>query len=257
MTPETKSMLKRVLLFVVLPLLLVSAVSFFSFRLLRSWLFTENPRLELREVKVRSTGYWREREAQLSRRIGLEKGVNIFSVDLRQKRRKLEKIPNVASAEVRRILPDKLEIRLEERIPRAAVGNLNSPYVIDDQCMVMPRLESLGASLRLPVVNGLPVTALTPGTREPRFQPAVDLLMTTLRGFPDIQIHQLSIARADRLDVTLTYRGRYPCRAFIPVKNPGYTFMLSALQSAIIAARRRGDTRNTFDLSYEGQVVLR
>jgi len=228
--------------------------------LLRRELFTGNPRLVLRDIRVRSTGYWRDRENRLCERIGLKKGVNLYALDLKMFRRRLESIPGIASAEVFRVPPDTLEVRIEERIPRAVLGNPRSPFVIDEHCVVIPRRESIAEKLQLPIVNGIPLR-LRPGATVPRLQNAVDLIMTTLRGFPDIRILQISIDRAGFLELRLTYRenllGKTLYRVIMPDRETGNTFRLSALQSAIIAAHRRGDTRTVFDLSYEGQVVVR
>ena len=43
----------------------------------------------------------------------------------------------------------------------------------------------------------------------------------------------------------------------IPAHNRNFAFLLSTLQSAIIHAERRGDTRGTFDLSFDGNVIIR
>lgn len=247
---------------IVPPLLLFAAavgICVAAFLLLREGLFTGNPRLVLREVRVRTTGYWRDRGKQLCGRIGLETGANLFSLDLRTLRRRLERIPGIASAEVRRIPPDTVELKIEERIPRAVLGNPRSPYVVDEHCVVIPRIESMAEKekLRLPVVSGISLRQLRPGVAEPRLQGAVDLIMATLRGFPDIRILQLSVARPGFYDLRLTYRENILYHVIMPVRNSGNAFLLSALQSAIIAARRRGDSRTTFDLSFKGQVIVR
>jgi len=257
--PGAPSRWRRVLL----PLLMLAVAAGLLtavFLLLRNALFTGNPRLALREVRVRTSGYWRNREKALCSRIGLTTGVNLFSVDLRTLRRRLEHIPCIASAEVRRVPPDTVEIRLEERIPRAVLGNPRSPFVVDEYCVIIPRTESMAGKekLRLPVIVGIPLRGLKSGTVEPRLQNAVDLIMVILRGFPDIRVHQIMIGRTGSLELMLNYREKFPTyHVIMPAKNPGNAFRLSALQSAIIAARNRGDNRTEFDLSYEGQVVVR
>ena len=247
---------------ILLPLavvVVISGVFAATFLLLREVLFTQNPRLLLREVRVRSTGYWRNREKSLCSRIGLETGVNLFTLDLKTLRRRLERIPCIAAVEVRRVPPDTVEVKIDERIPRAVLGNPRSPFVDDDHAVVIPRTESMAEKekLRLPVVTGIPMRDLHPGSAEPRLQGAVDLIMVTLRGFPDIRILQIAIDRPGFFELRLTYRENILYHVILPARKSGSAFLLSALQSAIIAARRRGDERTTFDLSYEGQVVVR
>ena len=131
--------------------------------------------------------------------------------------------------------------------------------IVDDHAVVMPRTESMAEKekLRLPVITGIPLRELKSGAAEPRLQDAVDLIMVTLRGFPDIRIMQISVDRPGSLDLRLTYRENILYHVIRPARNSGNAFLLSALQSAIIADRRRGDNHTTFDLSFEGQVVAR
>ena len=48
---------------------------------------------------------------------------NFFSVDLRSMREELERMPWIAHAEVRRVWPDQIDVRLEEQLPIARWGD--------------------------------------------------------------------------------------------------------------------------------------
>jgi hypothetical protein len=240
-------------------LLLVIAALVASTVGLKKYLFTENPRLTLREVTIKtcSNGFWNNKSKEICRRLELKTGANLFKIDPEILRLKLESIPGVSAAEVLRIPPDTIEIRLNERMPRATVANPGSPYVIDEDCVVIPRLESMASNWKMPIITGIPLRELKPGTQELRFKPAIDLIMTTMRGFPDIKIMHISLAKPDKIEMRMTYCDNSLYTVIVPVRKTGLAFLLSALQSAIITARRNGDTRSHFDLSFDGQVILK
>lgn len=80
-------------------------------------------------------------------------GVNIFDLDLEAIGHKIEENPWVARAEVRRVFPREILIRVDEREPRAIV-NLGYLYYVDGGGEIF---KVLGADDRLdyPVVTGL------------------------------------------------------------------------------------------------------
>ena len=243
------------LLLLSIPVLLLLVIVFGSKRLF----FVGNDRLVLRHVSVQRGRFWRGREKALIRRIGLEPGSNLFALDCRGLRRKLAAIPSIESAEVVPVLPDTLELRLTERIPRAVIGNPNSPWVVDEHNVVMPRAESLAVeNLQLPVISGVPFHEVRSGAELKRLAPAMELVMAAVRAFPEIRILSISAEREDRLFFFMRYRGGRLLTVTMPTSGGrGVNFLLSALQSAILDARSHGDMRTNFDLSYEGRVILK
>ncbi|MBQ7207415.1 MAG: FtsQ-type POTRA domain-containing protein [Lentisphaeria bacterium] len=222
----------------------------------RKALFVANPRLVLREIRVSGAGYWKEHPDALADAAGLRIGTGLFSLDLRKIRRRILDVPNVDSCSVVRVLPDLLVIKVTERVPRAVLGRAGSPWVVDGESVVMSRAQVMDTYRRLPVITGVPTANVKAGTAMKELKSAMELVMMTVRSFPDITVYQISLADPRKLDVLLRYR-RFPvCRVAIPVKNRGMSFMLLTLQSAIINARRTGETRNHYDLSYDGRVVI-
>ena len=59
---------------------------------LPGYIYTENPRLEFKNLEVDSTGYWQKNPELLLERLELKKNTNLFSLDLQALRKKLEKI---------------------------------------------------------------------------------------------------------------------------------------------------------------------
>ena len=64
-----------------------AAALIFGLVALRRALFTSNPRFQLREVVVQAEGYWQNRSAQLSSRLGIRLGDNLFEIDPGERRK--------------------------------------------------------------------------------------------------------------------------------------------------------------------------
>lgn len=82
----------------------------------------------------------------------IKPGLNTFSLDLDLIGRKVAENPWVREAQVQRIFPKQIDIRIEERQP-VAIINLGYLYYLDDRGEVFKVLES-DDSLDYPVVTG-------------------------------------------------------------------------------------------------------
>lgn len=244
-------------LFVLLLLLGAAGIAFFGVYGARRFLFSGNDRFRLREIEVRSGGYWQDKAPQLAARIGIHPGENLFRIDPGELRRRLLAIPGIEESEVLRILPDTLHLRVIERVPRAVLGNPRSEWVVDETGAVIPRLESMSASVPLPVILGISTSGVKAGMVLETLRPALELIMLTVRSFPDISIIAVNVRNPERLEFFMRFRGQKSCKVILPVRNQNFTYLLSALQSAIIYAERQGDTRGTFDLSFGRNVIIR
>jgi hypothetical protein len=235
---------------------LIIAVFVVLFFLMRKALFHENPHFKLSRMEIINGSYWKGKERLLSARIGVAPGHNLFNVDYRLLRQKIESIPGIEKAEVVRILPDKLRIKVVERIPRAVLYNPAGWLVVDEKGVVIPRLESAVHS-NLPVITRLPgMRMLRPGDKVEELLPAVDLIMTTLRNYPDIAIECIQPGNGESLKFYMRYRGGKGYWVVIPIPNRGLPYLLSALQTAIINAHWKKLKGNSFNLLYDGHVVL-
>lgn len=79
----------------------------------------------------------------------------LLKIDLHKLQEYIELEPWVERAEVRRILPNSLEIRVREREPRA-VAEINSElYLIDDEGLVLAPYQPRFGRFDLPIVKGL------------------------------------------------------------------------------------------------------
>lgn len=80
-------------------------------------------------------------------------GHNIFELDLPRIGRKIEENPWIKTAEVRRIFPRTVVIKVEERSPKAVI-NLDYLYYVDGEGEIFKVLEA-NDSLDFPVITGL------------------------------------------------------------------------------------------------------
>ncbi|MBR7104194.1 MAG: FtsQ-type POTRA domain-containing protein [Lentisphaeria bacterium] len=240
-------------------LLLVSGAAGAGFWGVRKLLFDANPRFLLREIRVNGSGYWKDHAGDLAEKIGLKKGTNLFALDVKKIRKDLARVPNVENSFIYRILPDTLIIRVTERVPRAFLSRENSPLVADGNAVVMPRSQSMRSYARLPVIMDVSLRGIKSGDSFEKIKPAMELIMTAVRDYPDITIYRISLRDPKKLHVYLKYKyNRFNIHHLVlPVRNRGMKFMLMAYQSAVINAHRIGETRNNYDLSYDGKCVIR
>jgi cell division protein FtsQ len=116
------------------------------------WL-TASPRFALASVEVR--GARELPEAEIERAVAPEIGANLFSLPLDTIERRLRTEPWVADVAVRRRLPDRLVVDIEER-EAAAVVDLDGLYLADASGRVFKRADvARGEAVGLPVVTGI------------------------------------------------------------------------------------------------------
>lgn len=248
--------LKRVLLGLLI-LTVILIVLIFGIFWAHQSLFYGNERFKLRKVVVKSSGYWQNKALELSERLGIQTGTNLFLLKPSKIRKELMKISSVGNCEVVRILPDTLLLRIIERIPRAVLGNPRAPWVVDETAIVIPRQESMSVSLPLPVILGVNLEGLKEGMKLNKLNPALELIMLTVRNFPDISIVAINVRNPEKLEFFMRYRNKKNCKVTIPIKNRNFAFLLSNLQGAIIQTIRSGDSRDNFDLSFDGNIIYR
>ncbi len=245
-------------LIVLFILMSVTTALLFGLVALRRVMFSANPRFQLREIVVLSEGYWQDRSTQLAARLGVHPGENLFAVDPGVLRRQLAAIPNVEHCEVTRVLPDTLRLRVVERIPRAVLTSPQGRWVVDEEGIVFPRAESMLADRRLPVILGFSDQNLEGGVKVDKLRPALEVIMQVARNFRDIEIQALYMQEPDKINMVMRFRGQKNCQALLPVGHrSNIGFLLTALQSAILQAERRGDQASIFNLSFDGNVILR
>ena len=236
---------------------LITAAFILLFFLMRKAFFSENPHFRLKRMEIINGSYWKGKEKVLGFRTGVKPGTNVFNIDYPALRKEIEKIPGIEKAEVVRILPDKLQIKIAERIPRAVLYSPGGQLVVDEKGVVIPRQES-AIHGSLPVITRIPGGGIVrPGDKVETLLPALNLIMTTLRNYPDIAIECIQPGNGKSLQFYMRYRGGKGYWVIIPVENRGLPYLLSALQTAIINAHWKQIKVSSFNLLYDGRVVLK
>lgn len=102
-------------------------------------------------ARVEYEGQSRLPYEELTRLSGLEQGVNIFSVDLAQTCRRIGTSPWVREVTVRRALPSRLRVEIEERVPVALIKANGELYLAaPDGVILGPASDAdRGAFLRI------------------------------------------------------------------------------------------------------------
>lgn len=149
---------------------------------------------------------------QLLRWAGVRKGDNLFALDLARVKRDLERVPQIESAAVERVLPQSLKVRVTEREPVAQVhlprpqprGGACEPmvFLLDAAGCVMVPMDFGGyrapSNDGLPLITGLNPAELRPGRQldAPQLRAALQLLaafdLSPMAGLVDVRRVDLS-----------------------------------------------------------------
>src|SRR5436190_12916237 len=96
----------------------------------------ENPRFAITKIDIENDGALTRQQVEAF--AGVAVGQNLLSLDLNQVGRNLEMLPLVRRVEVRRMLPQKLFIHVDERIAVARLrGPTDSEFLVDRSGFVM------------------------------------------------------------------------------------------------------------------------
>jgi D-alanine-D-alanine ligase len=137
-----------------------------GFRQLGAWLFASNPRYVIQPggLDLQSSG--RLQPAHLRDYAGLAEGQNLFALDLGQIRKSLLSVPLIKSADVRRVLPGTLRVRVSERVPVARLASgAGFQFAVDRDGVV---LGPSGRAATLPLITGVTEPGLSPARRSRR-----------------------------------------------------------------------------------------
>jgi cell division septal protein FtsQ len=240
---------KIVLFFVLLVVLLALITGLIWLGLeIPNILFKDNRRFVLKRLEVTSSGYWHGRDREIAEHIGVNIGKSLFDINAGEVRKKVLAVPNTSidSCEVQVVLPDTLVLKLTERVPRAALYP-QTQWVVDEFGELFPRKESSAAKRALPVLYDLRAEPL-----QTQAKPALALIMTTIKDYPDIAIRSISLKNPHYLRVILVYRERERYTVKFPIRED-YRFLLNTLQSTIL----KNDTgKRVIDLQYQGKVII-
>jgi cell division protein FtsQ len=181
-----------------------------------------NPRYDLAKIEIEPRDHFSPR--LIRQTAGLQPGENLWTLNLRQIARAVETLPSVSSAKVERHFPDKITIRITERVPVVKIVGLNidlntrETFYLDRDGVVLKPREEESAPL-LPEIVGLTDAELEPGM--PLEQPSLKSAMEILDEIDHSPLHTsisvrtidlrnpLAITMTTRQDMTITFRFDY------------------------------------------------
>lgn len=215
-----------------------------------SLFFSRNPKFELRNINVTSDG--RLPPDFFCERAGLKTGINLFSIDFDEVRRKLEEVPLVESVTIERKLPDTLNVNITERVAMAQIrwSTRGLPFLVDRFGVVLPMTRS-GQSL--PLIEGLKLEKLRPGDRvdNPGIRQCLDILAAVeqLRLGSQVAFASFDIRYPDF--VTAIVNGETTTRFPLHSGREKLIRLVSVLQ----LSNEQGRRTKTIDLTPDGRNV--
>jgi cell division protein FtsQ len=176
---------------------------------------THSQRFTVRQVLV--SGGASAPPAQIKLVTDRSLGKNIFSVDLEALQGKLEGIPWILSAAVKRRIPDALLIQIEERVPEVLVRMGGSVYLADREGMLLDRFGPRYADYDFPILTG--VDRFGRETLKRKIQMGASFVDFLYKSHPTLadQVSEIGLEHEDDLEVTLNDGGaplRVSPRAF-------------------------------------------
>lgn len=168
------------------------------------YFFTENDRYQVQVWDLRSNGPLLT-QAHIREYAQLTDNENLFALNIRVIRDRLESVPVIRSVEVRRQLPQTLVVRVDERLAIAQIGSRERFALATDKEGVVLGPGSVRPNL--PVIVGLRQPGVRPGMRvtDPSFLDALRVLDLCAR--PQVQSHirirSINVQDAENLDIRL------------------------------------------------------
>lgn len=99
-------------------------------------------------VKIDVLGTSRSSKEDIERIVSMQsERSGVWNADLPDIKARIEKLPFVKAAAVSRVLPNRIRVRVDERIPRAAVRSNSGDFLVDESGAMLARLQSSEASL--------------------------------------------------------------------------------------------------------------
>jgi len=232
--------------------------SFFSFRAIINKFFLENTDYNLASVSVNEQPLITVPEIMAM--TGVEKGHNIFLIDLTAIEKALSAIPEVEKVAVRRELPDSLKITVQLRHPVAWVSEVTthpsaSPAkLIDQTSHIFQPSKILPSYFQLPIISGIRPEDLTAGDvlHLDELRRAIELIHT-LRLTPDslLVIRSVDISKGWIFEVMDQNNTQI---LFAPT---GFSAQLEKLQLLLQHARETGRELESINLMPKRNTPVR
>ena len=177
-------------------------------------------------------------------------GTNIFFLKLKSVQRDLLQEPYVKKVFLRRELPDRVTVRIEERKPFALLQMDNKSFLIDQDGRILERLSEKGDTA-LPVIDGIEQDQN--GVWKEELSQALSLIMTIKNyGYPDFEEIDLIEMTKKHGAVLRPSGGGFEIRCGIE----DFLHKMILLKRVTADLSRREWMVGHIDLRFQGQVVV-
>ncbi|MGH9190361.1 MAG: cell division protein FtsQ/DivIB [Acidimicrobiales bacterium] len=184
-------------------LMVIGAISFVSVAVATGWAVTRSPVMDVDRITV--VGDVNTSPAAVARSAGLHLGQAIVDVDESAAARRMERVPWVRLAYVRRRWPATVVVTLVERVPVAVVAPSGGPQMLVDATgrVLAEASDQVGERQVLPMLLGLP----RPGPPGSQLRaPGDDVLAVATAISPALAAHLEGVAPAAGGGVELRLR---------------------------------------------------
>ena len=200
-------------------------------------------------------------DEQIVQMAGLSGTESYFSLDVTGIERRLERIPQIADAEVSKKFPDTLNIRIEGRLPLALclveLSGAMVPAVVDSNGVIFQVGEGV-QEYNLPVLSGIKVTEARIGARMP--EPVVGFLesLNRLRGESQAFYNSISefrfVRKTEEDFEVLMYPENYsiPVRVNSKINKKTFSYILLVLD----VAEKQGMAADLQELDFRTDEVV-
>ncbi len=227
---------------------LVQSIFFVLVFLTAAYVLARSSVFEVREVRVLgNSSLTREKIVSVA---GINPGENIFKLDLKSSAERLKAIPLVKSVDMARKLPSAVEIRVEERKPRALLPVAGGFIQVDDEGVCLQKGDI--AADQLPVVTGAKFSPPAPGSRVE--SEALMNALAVVRGLPGGLLPMLSEVNVEGDQVVAYTLDGIQCRlgTAVDVQKKG-----EVLAKVLSELKVKGRRIEYIDLSYTASPVVK
>jgi len=187
---------------------------------------------------------------------GVKLGTSLLSIRIADVERSLAKSPRVERAHASRVLPDRILVTLDERLPAALVAAGRNSYVeVADDGTALPAVERT-PFVDLPLVTGA-VGKVTPGAMvaSDDLKSVLKLLREACEVSPFLwtELSEVRIAPGSGLIIYTVADGAEVRVGSGALDSRG----LSLLASVLLDLRAKGERAESIDLRFRDQVIVK
>ena len=191
------------------------------------------------------------------KKINQKELLNLFDLDLKVLREKLEEVPEIEKVEIRRVLPDTLDIQITERVPVAFIERVNGPLLIDRDGVVIRRSHAIDISGVIPVIVTHKKELPAPGEVFEDVKPVLEFIQLTKKvaDYSSLRIMRMDLLKDDFVTIKIHFSGDaddWYLIKNVPTDDPseGMDRILSGIELA------KKERLREIDLRFAKQAVL-